>query len=193
MLIPVSLCLSLSEHRANISADTDTLSELSENDRLVLQTEASFTNHENKLSNRSHFLATTNLVSASPCPSSIHDIISNPDQTVLDLISLLQRPFSTNTEKMYRGYMYNFSNIAEFVASDGKEGKPTVEFRRHECVIDAEATGCWVRLVEKMVRKAGDLAKHEQEVRDVEYVGDEKGFGMDRGRGLGQEVLGVEE
>jgi hypothetical protein len=73
--------------------------------------------------------------------------------------------------------MYNFSNVAEFVGSDGAEGKPTVEFRQHECVVDAEATGCWVRFVEGVVRKAEEMAGMEKQkaVEDLE-VKDVKGF-----------------
>jgi Putative amidoligase enzyme len=42
--------------------------------------------------------------------------------------------------------------------------KPTVEYRQHECYIDAESVGKWVYFVEGVVRKAEEIAAREEAV-----------------------------
>ena len=132
------------------------------NEAQVIKAEASFTNHQNKLSNARHLAGTlgkTHPVSADDVATAVFSTT-----TIEELVHLLQKPKVANKLEgdVYRGYMYNFSNLYDFVRT-GK-GKPTVEFRQHECCIDAENVGKWVNFTHATVKMA------EQMSRTPEYM-----------------------
>ena len=69
-----------------------------------------------------------------------------------------------------------------------KEGKPTVEFRQHECTIDAEVVGRWVGFLSQITKKAERMAAAEATAEDV---GDAGRKGVDGG--MAHERIGRKE
>ena len=130
-----------------------------DNEQQVLLAEKNFTNHQNKLSNARYLASLLGAPHPAPPSAIAKAIFSATDIT--SLVHLLQRPKNEHRPDgdMYRGYMYNFSNILTFYQT-GK-GKPTVEFRQHECCIDAQVVERWVNFTEAIVKKAENLAANE--------------------------------
>ena len=83
----------------------------------------------------------------------------------------VQRLDSENGNEAYRCYIYNFSNISNYLAfNPGRSSaeKPTVEFRQHECCLDVTKIGHWLDFLEAIFRKAEAL--YEQQVSGSTYL-----------------------
>ncbi len=162
---------SFSSSSTTISINTITensVSEEAENEAQVLAAEKAFTNHQNKLSNACYLSSLLGLSYPTPASAMAEAIFSAT--SVPALVHLLQRPKNDKIPQgdVYRGYMYNFSNILNFYLHGA--GKPAVEFRQHECCIDAEAVGRWVRFVERVVRKAEALAEKDEPINCMSSI-----------------------
>ena len=136
-----------------------------EKERQVLAAEKGFTNHQNKLSN-ARYLA-SHLDSEHPVPPKTIAEAVFSTTSIPELVHLLQKEKNDRVPscEVYRGYMYNFSNILNFYHHG--TGKPTVEFRQHECCIDAKKVWRWVKFVEGLVRKAEEMTKEHEPLTNV--------------------------
>ena len=76
-----------------------------------------------------------------------------------------------NGNEPYRCYIYNFSNIHNYLAfNPGRSSaeKPTVEFRQHECCLDVKKIRHWLDFLEAIFCKAEAL--YEQEGTGATYL-----------------------
>ena len=76
-----------------------------------------------------------------------------------------------NGSEPYRCYIYNFSNIYNYLAFNpdrSSSEKPTVEFRQHECCLDTTKIRHWLDFLEAIFRKAEAL--YEQEGSGATYL-----------------------
>jgi Putative amidoligase enzyme len=147
------------------SSPYDTETDEQRNEQQVLTAERTFTNHQNKLSNARYLVSVLGAAHPLP-PFGLADAMFSTT-SVSDLVHLLQKPKNTSDPlgDVYRGYMYNFANILSFVET-GK-GKPTVEFRQHECCIDADDVAKWVDFIHAVVRKAEAAAMAGESYMDM--------------------------
>lgn len=85
----------------------------------------------------------------------IREIIFQDGGNIFDLAKHLQQK-RDNSAELYRGYIYNFSNLYNLARSDpsGAPIKPTIEFRQHACTLDVKVLQHWVKLLEAIVRTA---------------------------------------
>lgn len=145
-----------------------------ENEAHVLAAEQTFTNHQNKLSNARYLCSLLGVPHPAP-PAAIAEAVLST-QSIPELVRLLQRPKKVKEPEgnVYRGYMYNFSNILNFYLHG--TDKPTVEFRQHECCIDAEKVWRWVRFVEGLVRKAEEMAAEHEPHNNVCHIQEVEAF-----------------
>ena len=159
---------------ASMDTQQNNSQKYAENEAQVLEAERTFTNHQNKLSN-ARFLASL-LDVPYPAPSAAIAEAIFCTQSIPELVHLLQKPKDDKKPAgdVYRGYMYNFSNVLDF--SPHGTGKPTVEFRQHECCIDAEKVGKWVRFVEGVVKKAEEMAAEHESHNNVFHIQEVEDF-----------------
>jgi hypothetical protein len=100
------------------------------------------------------------------------------DGTITNLVCLLQH--TDQNGNTYRGYMYNFANLVNFVTDSDKSWetpRSTVEFRQHGCGLDIDTFRHWVLFVRAIVGKPEDNAMTDTggERNDEGYVVKEGG------------------
>ena len=165
------------------------------NEARVLKAEAAYKGHHS-IDGNIRYVASTlghKHTLTNPLPTNtLAATIFHKTQSFTDLINLIQRPKDTNNPygERFRGYMYNFANLYNIalgtrVEETWKVPKPTVEFRQHECTVDAEEVGRWVRFTESVCRKAGEMATLETggKEEEGEYAENEAGKYGDKGSG----------
>ncbi|KPI39772.1 uncharacterized protein AB675_3422 [Cyphellophora attinorum] len=145
---------------------TNELRDIRENERLVLEAEARLTNATEVQSNARHFAAEHSL--AYPLdPNTVWKIVFDPSNSAQRLLETYQSVRERKTaddrriRSLNRGFMYNFSNLYEHMytepGEDGQRQKPTIEFRQHECCVEAETAKKWVRFLEALTEKASSI------------------------------------
>jgi hypothetical protein len=145
-----------------------------ENERLVLEAEAELTNATEVQSNARYFAAQHSV--AYPMePETVWKIVYDSSYSTQELLESYQSVRERRTsddrriQSLNRGFMYNFSNLYEHMytepGEDGRRQKPTIEFRQHECCVEAETAKKWVCFLEALTKKASALGHGDVEAR----------------------------